>query len=116
MYQQTFVVPLKLNSPEARGAVELLLRLADGDPIQLIVAITEHLAKRYRTRFPSARKLLKSIMQRIPCEMKALQEQKRRNDDSETKRQLREQLTCVDSYEVQSCVSFTSIHATELRT
>jgi len=75
--EQRFHVPLKMRSANARDAVELLLRLSDGDPVTVVVSIAEHLCQKFRGRFPNAEVLLKRILQLRASDNKGLEVAKR---------------------------------------
>jgi len=70
--RQTFAVPFKLRSLEAQEAADLLLRLADGDPMSAIKAISEHYSKRCSGRFLDAAGLLKRVLACVVSERQSL--------------------------------------------
>jgi len=76
-YDQKFHVPFKMRSANARDAVELLLRLSDGDPITLLVSVSEHMCQKFRGRFPNAEVLLKKILHLRASDQMALEGSKR---------------------------------------
>jgi len=60
--EQKYFVPLKMRKGDARDAVEVLLRLSDGDPMTVMASVAEHLCTKYRSRYPHAEALLKKTL------------------------------------------------------